>query len=63
MWTLDNIFVVADGTTRSIAEWQSNDENVEHNITEVNDGNGETFEFDNPTGRPGDVVVYVNGRP
>lgn len=62
-YSLDTVLLTADGITKSIADWQANDDNAAHETTAATNLDGSvSFEFDDPSGRPGDVVVYTNGR-
>jgi hypothetical protein len=66
-YTLADILVTAKGTggdvTLTLEEWQDRFEELETiKVTDAEDTKKE-FEFDDPTGRPRDVVVYTNGRP
>lgn len=61
-YTLDDILVTADGHTGTLQQWQGT--GYEGKTTSVTDLDGAIqFEFDDPTGRPENVVVYTNGRP
>jgi|SRR3954468_3226528 hypothetical protein len=61
-YTLDDILVTADGYTGTLQQWQGT--GYEAKTTAVTDLDGTTnFEFDDPTGRPENVIVYTNGRP
>lgn len=61
-WSIEDVYVTVEGgETRSIAEWQGDDTDAEPVSVQNADGSTK-FEFDDPTGRPGDVVVYTNGR-
>ena len=62
MYTLDNVMVTANGVTQSIAAWQA-DPTVAPTTAVTNSDGSISFPFDDVDGRPGDVVVYVNGRP
>lgn len=62
MYTLDNVLVTAGGITKSIAQWQADDPQKLPTTAVTNSDGSIVFAFDDPTGFPGDVVVYINGR-
>jgi hypothetical protein len=59
--TDDVVVTVEGGEKRTLAGWLGSGEEAKTIAVEDLDGNA--FDFDDPTGIPADVVVYVDGRP